>query len=463
VTIPASPNLALRRRLEQAFRASLAAVDPAARVRQALARPQVAAIVARRPLVVAAVGKAAVPMARAVTAMQPDAGLVVTASLGGLAGGRDHPHIGTDAPASPSGGAVHGLPVIVGDHPVPGEASVEAGRALWALAASLPADGVLLALVSGGASALAEVPADGLSLDDLVGAVRALASRGAPIGEVNALRRGLSQLKGGRLALACAAPVVTIAISDVVGDDVDTIGSGPTVGPWTAGEGRAHEPVVDLAGHEAALRARARDLARRHFARGGMPPAAEDHLAAAVPPRGVIRRDSDVVVLAAGLATLRRAAAQAVRAAGLEPIVMQQDLAGDVDECAGRVVNAAERLGRGQVLIAGGEATVALPVQPGWGGRAQHLALLLARRWIGRAERAALIVGSDGVDGPGPNAPAGAFVDGTTWDAMYARGIDPIGAIDRFDAGTALAAAGALVVTGPTGVNHADLVMVAHP
>jgi hydroxypyruvate reductase len=436
-----SPNLALRRRLEQAFRASLSAVDPTARVRQALARPQVAALLQRRPLVVAAVGKVAVPMARAVAALVPDAGLVVTTDPGEAAG----------------------LPVIVGDHPTPGAASVEAGRALWALAASLPANGVLLALVSGGASALAEVPADGLELSDLVGAVRALMLRGAPIGDINAVRRGLSGLKGGRLALACAAPVVTIAISDVVGDDVDIIGSGPTVGPWTNGEGRTPEPVIDLAVHESGLRARARDVARRHFARGGIPEAAEAQLSTQVLARGVVRRDADIVVLAAGLATLRRAAAQAVRAAGLEPIVMPQDLVGDVDEVAGRIVNAAERIGRGQVLIGGGEPTIALPAQPGWGGRAQHLALLLSRRWIGRPERAALVVGSDGVDGPGPNAPAGAFIDGTTWDAIYARNVDPVIAIERFDAGTALAAAGALVVTGPTGVNHADLVMVAHP
>jgi len=436
-----SPNIALRRRLEQAFRACLAGVDPAARVRQALARPQVSPLLARRPLVVAAVGKVAVPMARAITGLQPDAGLVVAIEPG----------------------AVHGLPVVVGNHPVPGAASAEAGRALWALAASLPSEGVLLALISGGASALAEVPGDGLQLEDLVGAVRALVLRGAPIGEVNALRRGLSAIKGGRLALACAAPVITVAISDVVGDDIDTIGSGPTVGPWTAGEGRVAEPVIDLAAHEAALRSCARDVIRRHFARGGIPPAAEAHLIAPIAPRGMVRRDSDVVVLAAGLATLRRAAAQAVRAAGLEPIIMAQDLVGDVDEVAGRIANAAERIGRGQVLIAGGEPTVALPAQPGWGGRAQHLALLLARRWIGRPERAALVVGSDGIDGPGPNAPAGAFIDGTTWDAVYARGVDPVIALDRMDSGTALAAAGALVVTGPTGVNHADLVMVAHP
>jgi glycerate 2-kinase len=434
-------NIPLRRRLEQAFRASLSAVDPVARVRQAVARPQVAALLARRPLVIAAAGKVAVPMARAVAGLQPDAGLVVA----------NEP------------GAVHGLPVIVGSHPTPSAASVEAGRALWALAASLPAEGVMLALISGGASALAEVPGDGLELDDVIGSVRALQLRGAPIAEVNALRCGLSGIKGGRLALACAAPVVTITISDVVGDDVEIIGSGPTVGPWTGGEGRTPDPAIDLAHHEANLRSRARDVCRRHFARGGLPPSADAYLAAAIQPRGMIRRDSDVVVLAAGLGTLRRAAAQAVRAAGLEPIMMPQDLVGDVDEVAGRIVNAAERIGRGQVLIAGGEPTIALPAQPGWGGRAQHLALLLARRWIGRPERAALVVGSDGIDGPGPNAPAGAFIDGATWDAVYARGVDPVVALDRFDAGTALAAAGALVVTGPTGVNHADLVMVAHP
>jgi hydroxypyruvate reductase len=434
-----SPNVALRRRLEQAFRASLSAVDPGARVRQALARPAVAALLARRPLVLAAVGKVAVPMARSVANLQPDAGLVVATEPG----------------------AVHGLPVIVGSHPVPSAASVEAGKAMWALAASLPAEGVLVALISGGASALAEVPGDGLELDDLNAAVRALGLRGAPIAEINAVRRGLSGIKGGRLALACAAPVVTVAISDVVGDDMDIIGSGPTVGPWTGGEGRTPEPVIDLAGHEAALRSRARDIVRRHFARGGIPPLCEAYLTAPIPPRGVVRRDSDIAVLAAGLGTLRRAAAQAVRAAGLEPKPYLADLQGDIEEVARAIDTAAEKLGPGQVLIAGGEPTVALPVDPGWGGRAQHLALLLARRWIAKRELAALVVGSDGVDGPGPNAPAGAFIDGTTWDAVYNRGVDPVGALDRFDAGTALAAAGALVVTGPTGVNHADLVMVA--
>lgn len=448
------PNVALRRRLEQAFRASLSAVDPGARVRQALARPQIAALLARRPLVIAAVGKVAVPMARAIANLQPDAGLVVAVEPG----------------------AVHGLPVIVGSHPVPNAASVEAGRALWALAASLPADGVMLALISGGASALAEVPGDGLELDDVIGSVRAMGARGAPIGEINAVRRGLSGIKGGRLALACAAPVVTVAISDVVGDDLDVIGSGPTIGAWTAGEGRTPEPVIDLAGHEAGLRRRARDIVRRHFAPPGqqsgrsgvlagaavgIPPAAEQYLAAAIPPRGVIRRDADIAVLAAGLSTLRKAAAQAVRAAGLEPKPYAQDLAGDIEEVARAIDSAAEKLGPGQVLIAGGEPTVALPVQPGWGGRAQHLGLLLARRWIAKRELSALVVGSDGIDGPGPNAPAGAFIDGTTWDAVYNRGVDPVAALDRYDSGTALAAAGALVVTGPTGVNHADLVMVA--
>ena len=437
----ANQNLAVRRRLEQAFRASLSGVDVGARVRQALARPQVAPLVARRPLVVAAVGKVAVPMARAIASLQPDAGIVI----------------------APEVGAVHGLPVIVGSHPVPTAASVEAGRTLWATAASVPAEGVLLALVSGGASALAEVPAEGLELDDVIASVRALDLRGAPIADINAVRRGLSALKGGRLALACGAPVVTVAISDVVGDDLDIIGSGPTVGPWTAGDGRTADPVVDLAAYETTLRRRARDVVRRHFARGGIPAAAEGHLDTTVLARGTVRRDSDVVVLAAGLATLRRAAAQAVRAAGYEPIVMAQDLVGDVEEVAVRIAAAAERIGRGQVLIASGEATVALPEGHGYGGRAQHLALLLARRWIGREERAALVVGSDGVDGPTVNAPAGAFVDGGTWDAVYARGVDPVVALERFDAGTALAAAGALVVTGPTGVNHADLVMVAHP
>ena len=109
-----------------------------------------------------------------------------------------------------------------------------------------------------------------------------------------------------------------------------------------------------------------------------------------------------------------------------------------------------------------GRADLKLPAVPGEGGRAQQLALELARLLAG-TERCAFVAGSDGVDGPAPKdrpTPAGAFVDGATWASITAAGIDPAGALERCDGGTALAAIGALVVTGPTGINHADLVIL---
>jgi hydroxypyruvate reductase len=131
---------------------------------------------------------------------------------------------------------------------------------------------------------------------------------------------------------------------------------------------------------------------------------------------------------------------------------------------AGEVEEVVQSLARapGAALVAWGEPTLRLPVAHGVGGRAQHLALVLAR-WLRGSGRSALVVGTDGVDGPlppGRPAPAGAWVDGATWDAIAAAGYDPAAALAACDAGTALAAVGALVVTGPSGINHADLAIL---
>jgi len=138
-------------------------------------------------------------------------------------------------------------------------------------------------------------------------------------------------------------------------------------------------------------------------------------------------------------------------------------IAGPRVAIANDVVRAAELLtAAGSAIVGWGEPTVALPRDHGIGGRAQQLALHLARRLRG-SSRAAFVAGTDGMDGPLPAswpAPAGAYVDGTTWDAIASAGIDPDLALARCDAGSALHAVGALVVTGPTGVNHADIAIV---
>jgi len=309
---------------------------------------------------------------------------------------------------------------------------------------------VLVALISGGASALVESPL--VPLAEFQRITSALMRLGASITELNAVRIALSAIKGGELATHTLAPVVTLAISDVIGDDITTIGSGPTVGPWIAS---AIEPV-----DHALRRARQREAAIEILTRYALaiPPLLESPIVPTVP----VRRDdfAQVVIPMRRLASSVRHALEARLPRRLPARVVSEShrpLTWSVRETADFVVPA-ER----SCWVYWGEPTLVVPADHGEGGRMQQLALELAKRLAG-TDVGAFAIGSDGMDGPPPAhrpAPAGAFVDGKTWAAIRAAGIDPQAALDRCDAGTALAAVGALVITGPTGVNHADLVVI---
>jgi glycerate 2-kinase len=373
-----------------------------------------------------AIGKAALAMARGAPV---DHGIAVVPAGG--------------AEAAQGAGAPAGWRVLEGSHPVPDERSLAAGRAVRELVASAAPGDVVIALVSGGASALVEVPR--VPLAELRALAGALMAAGAPIAQLNAVRGALSDLKAGRLALACAAPIVTLVASDVVGDPLGVVGSGPTIGPWLASPPGA--PIeVGLA--EDARRRAAVSILERH---GLAVPAA---LAAPIPPRQVARADRARLV--APLAAFADAALAALAASGVAARRLDPPLDGDVAAVAHRLI------AEPPPFVAWGEPTLRVPADHGDGGRAQQLALTLARHLRGTS-RALLVAGTDGVDGPPPRAgrrpPAGAFVDGATWDAVAAAGLDPARALARCDAGTALAAAGALFVPGPTGVNHADVVI----
>ncbi len=374
--------MAARGTLEGIWRQAVAACDPRQAVRAAL----VAEPLPQRAVTVIAIGKAAGAMAAGAAAALGErmrAGIVVT--VDGV--------VVEDV----------GLPVRRAGHPVPDLRSEAAGREVMAVAAGVQPDDLLLALVSGGASALVAVPRDGLTLADKIERTGLVARQGAPIAVLNRARSELSAIKDGRLAALCPAPVRTLVVSDVPGDDVAVVGSGPTV-PGKAG---------------------------------------------------------DVVRLVAGLATLRAEAAHAARAVGYRIEEQPAPLEGTVEDVARVVVAVAARLAAGSAWVAGGEWTVAVPVTAGVGGRAVHLALLVARALDGVAGVQVLVAGSDGIDGSGPAA--GATIDGATWAALQAAGIDGAHAIASCDAGAALAAVGATIVSGPTGVNHADLVIVVRP
>ncbi len=356
-----------RARCEAAFRAAIVACDPA---------PHVAAAIARlglRPTVALAIGKAAYAMARGVGVTHR--GLAI-------------------APFPPAAHLPSGWRTLVSAHPVPDDRSLAAGDAAIELMRSARRDDVVVALVSGGASALIERPAEGVTLDRLTSEVAMLVAAGAPIDVVNAARIARSAIKGGKLARLCTAPIVTLAVSDVIGDSIDVIGSAPTV---------AHR--------------------------------AGDHAEVILP----IRAFAEAIVAALPGASLRS------------------------DPAVGDVVDVARALAATSgICVAWGEPTVQVHAGHGEGGRAQQLALELARQ-LRDTSRAAFVAGSDGTDGPPPQSrptPAGGYVDGGTWDAIAAAGIDPAVALARRDAGTALAAVGALILTGPTGINHADVVVI---
>jgi glycerate-2-kinase len=347
-----------------------------------------------------------------------------------------------------------------GDHPWPGERSVAAGQAVLAFAsAARPADRHLV-LLSGGASALCAAPAPGLTLADKDSVLRALMRAGATIAELNTVRKHLSALKGGRLATALmAAPgatrdattalptLLTLAVSDVQGDDPAIIGSGPTVPDPTT--------YVD-----------ALEVLRRHALIERLPPAVRQHLEAGVagyisetPKPG---RQGDSTGAYAVIATLDdalEAIAQAAASVGAPRVLsLGRVLHGAVDAHAAQLA-ALLRQHRGEaplLLVAGGEPVVRVSGE-GRGGRAQELALRLAVELEGESGITVLVAGTDGRDGP--TEAAGAFADGGTLARARKAGCDPRAALERNDSNRALGAAGDLFTTGPTGTNVADVVV----
>jgi glycerate-2-kinase len=426
--------LTLAERARALFAATLARLDPAERTAAALAPELAEAPSGAGRVVVVAVGKAAPAMARGAAAVLGErlaGGLVVAQEVAAL-------------PAE--------LTFAPGAHPVPDAVSEAAGRALLATVSRGRPDQLVLALVSGGASALAAVPAPGLTLHHKRAAIAAVMAAGAPIGAINLVRKHLSAIKGGQLAAAALAPVWTLVASDVVGDDLATVGSGPTL-PDTGTFAEAREVVrwASRVGRQVPA------AVRRHLDAG---------VAGAVAETPKHARSGDRAWLVAGTRALIDAALAAGRAAGMAAETCLVDATSDVAEVArdlGRLARAAAGRaraapGRPICLVGGGEPTVVLPTRPGRGGRAQQLALLCARELAGIPGVAVLCAGSDGSDGNTPAA--GAVVDGATWSQVSAAGFDPQRALDGCDAHTALAPTGALITCGPTGVNHADLFLV---
>ena len=408
-----------RELLEDLFRTAVAAADPARAIAANLPeRPR------GRTIVIGA-GKASAQMARAFERAwgQPVDGLVVT-------------RYGYAAPTDR-------IEIVEASHPVPDEAGFLAARRMMSKVHGLGHDDLVVALISGGGSALLPAPGPGLTFEDEQGVTRTLLASGLPISVMNLIRNEVSSIKGGRLAaLASPARVATLIVSDVPGDDPALVASGPTV------------PI-------SSSRAEVRHLVALHGL--ALPPAAMDLLAGNdnIPPRpDDPRLQQNSVRIIASSALSLEAAAQRAAQRGIAAHILSDAVEGESRDVAlvlaalAKEVDLRDRpFRRPALLLSGGETTVTVR-GTGKGGRNAEFLLAFAIAIEGNDGITALAADTDGVDGSENNA--GAVADGTTASRMRAAGIDPRVALANNDAYTAFNAIGDLLVTGPTGTNVND-------
>ncbi len=390
-----------------------------------------------RTLVLGA-GKAAGAMAQAVEALWP-----AQAPLSGLVVTR-YRHI----PPRPPGLAQR-IEVLQASHPVPDAAGVEATRRIMALTQGLTEDDLVLCLISGGGSALLSLPAEGLTLDEKQRISKELLNSGATIAEMNCVRKHLSAVKGGRLALACApARVITLAISDVPGDDPSIIASGPTV------------PDASTCADALAI------LTRLRIA---LAPAMLTALSSGrleTPKPGDPVFEGSQVHLIATPAQSLQAAALAAREAGLRAYVLSDEIEGESRD-VGKVHAALARFVARQeqpfqkpcVILSGGETTVTVRTPGpgsarGRGGRAGEFCLGLAQALQGQPDVWALAADTDGIDGMESNA--GARVEPATLNRALVAGMKIEDFLERNDAYGYFSGLNDLVTTGPTFTNVND-------
>jgi len=346
----------------------------------------------------------------------------------------------------------HALPLerirwVEAGHPVPDEAGEQAAREMLGAARAVKSVDLLLALVSGGGSALLSLPADGISIADLRTVTRDLLRSGATIQEINTLRKHVSLIQGGRLAAACKAPVLALIISDVTGDDPTNIASGPC-----APDPTTFQDAVDVLNRFDVKPPRA---VLKHLIAGLRGEREE------TPKPGseaFLRVENRVI------ATARRsleAAAKLFRDNGVEPVILGDSITGEASEVA-KVMAAIAREVRTRgspfkppvALLSGGECTVTVRSRNGRGGRCAEFLLALGLELAGAAGVHAIAADTDGIDGSEDNA--GALLAPDTLARARAQGLDARKFLASNDSYGIFSALGDLVVTGPTRTNVND-------
>ena len=351
----------------------------------------------------------------------------------------------------------HGLPtkqivVVEAGHPVPDRSGQRAAARLCAMAAELGPRDLLVVLLSGGASSLLPAPVAGVTLADKQRTTQKLLRCGANIGDINIVRKHLSRIKGGRLAELTKATVVTVILSDVLGDDLSAIASGPT-----APDPTTYQDAVAILKRYRIWRAVPQRV-RRHLDRGCQ------GLVSETPKPGshLFRRVHHHIVgnNAAAVAAVARAA----REAGLRTLVQRPTLTGEAQDegkrfgvLAKNIVRAGKPLQRPCCVVAGGETTVTVTGK-GTGGRAQEFAAAAALEIADLAKVWVVAIGTDGTDGP--TDAAGAVIDGHTVARAKRLSVDLKGALKRHNTYPALKKLHQLILTGPTGTNVNDLYLL---
>lgn len=406
--------MSLREDSDKIISHALAQVQPDEAVRRALLGR---AFPAGR-LILVSVGKAAWQMAKAAQSClerKPDAGIVIT----------KYEH---------TKGAIGDLVIREAAHPVPDDNTFAATKEALALTDHLTKEDTVLFLLSGGGSALFEKPL--IPGDELQDVTKQLLASGADIVEINTIRKRLSAVKGGKFAAHCApARVFSVVLSDIIGDPLDMIASGPA--------------YPDSATAQDALR-----IAERYQLR------LSDRARALLKEETPKTLDNIETVITGSVRELCRAAEQAASSCGYRTMLLTDYLDCEARE-AGRVLADIARThasdGEKTAFIAGGETVVYLTGK-GKGGRNQELALAAAEGISGLDNVAVFSVGSDGTDGP--TDAAGGYVDGGTKESLTEQGVNIADVLKNNDAYTALASCGGLIKTGPTGTNVNDVAVV---
>ena len=430
----------IRALLGRLLTAGLRAVDPAEALRRSIRKSGAVLRVGQRRydlrkhrrVIVVGAGKASASMAQALEGRlgsRVHAGLVVV-------------KYGHAAPTKT-------IQVVEAGHPIPDRAGQQAATRILALVGDLSSQDLLIVLISGGASSLLPSPFPGLTLTDKQKTTHLLLRCGATIQEMNTVRKHLSALKGGRLAAATAATVLCLILSDVIGNDVGAIGSGPTAPDPTT--------YADACGilHRYRLWSKVPPHVRLHLARGVRGRATETPK----PGAALFRRVHHQII--GDNAAAVEAVASAARRSGLHALVLSTSLVGEARAAAtafgamAREVVASDRpVRRPACLIAGGELTVTVRGK-GRGGRAQEFVLATALETAALDKVWVAAFGTDGTDGPTPVA--GAVADGATLRRARRLGLDPREVLDRNDTYPFFKRLGGHIATGPTRTNVNDL------